>query len=378
MRIAQVANFVAPHSGGIRTVLHHLATGYHRSGHEVVQVVPGVARRRVPEAWGYREELAGRPIPRTGYRVLHPAPVRRLLAALTPDRIEVHDRLTLRGLGRWAAGRGVPALVVSHERLDRWAAQWLPAPVLRTRAAGALIDRSNAALAGSFATVVCTTGWAAAEFGRLPGVSVRIVPLGVDPAGFGPDRFDPRLRPPGGEPLLVMASRLSREKRPDLALRTVETLAGRGIPARLVVLGDGPMRADLAALAAERGLPVRFLGHRPPPEVAGWLATADVAIAPGPVETFCLAAVEALASGTPVVGNAASAIADVIGPAGLIADGTPDAFADAVEKLLHRSEFGRRAAARARAAHFGWAATVRDMLQIHEAAGAGDHPIGTC
>lgn len=376
MRIAQVANFVAPHSGGIRTVLNQLAQGYHRHGHEVVQFVPGPVRGTEETDWGRREMLAGWPAPGTGYRILRPGPVRQALAACGPDRIEVHDRLTLRGLGRWAAVRDVPAVVVSHERLDRLAGQWLPGPVRRSRPAGALIDRSNAALAAGFRAVVCTTDWAAAEFERLPGVSVRVVPLGVDTVRFAPDRARPSRRPPPGEPLLVMASRLSREKRPDLGLRTLAALVDRGVPAHLVVAGDGPQRAGLRAWAADRDLPVRFLGHVPQDELARWLATADVVLAPGPVETFCLSAVEALASGTPVVGNAASAMPAVLGSAGLVADGRADAFADAVQQLLDRPEPLRRKAARARAERFGWAATAAAMLEVHGAPVARGHPVG--
>lgn len=373
MRIAQVANFVAPHSGGIRTVLNQLAAGYHLHGHEVVQVVPGAGRATEPTAWGRREVLPGRPLPGTGYRILAPGPVRRALAAVVPDRIEVHDRLTLRGLGRWAAARDVPAVVVSHERLDRLAGQWLPGPVRRSRPVAVWIDRSNAALAAGFDAVVCTTDWAAEEFARLPGVSVRVVPLGVDTVRFTPERADPARRPAAGAPLLIMASRLSREKRPDLALRTLAVLADRGVAAQLVVAGDGPQRDGLQAWAADRDLPVRFLGHVPQDELARWLATADVALAPGPVETFCLSAVEALASGTPVVGNAASAVSTVLGPAGMVADGRADAFADCVELLLSRPEPVRRKAARAQAERFGWAATTRTMLEVHRE----PHPVGS-
>ncbi len=68
----------------------------------------------------------------------------------------------------------------------------------------------------------------------------------------------------------------------------------------LVVAGDGPLRRPLQASAAR--LPVRFLGHVASREsLAKLLATADVVIAPSPAETFGLSALEALASGTPVV-----------------------------------------------------------------------------
>ena len=369
MRIVQLANFVAPHSGGIRTVLEHLATGYAELGHEVVQLVPGPARHTAVMPWGRREVLHGWPMGRTGYRILRPATAFRALSRERPDRIEVHDRSTLRGVGRWAARRGVPAVVVVHERLDRLAWQWLPRPLSSSPMLGRLVEKNNAALAAGFAAVVCTTGWAAAEFDRLPAVTPHVVPLGVDTRRFGPDRADPSLRShltAGGEPLLVLTSRLSREKHPELALSTVAELARRGVPAKLVVIGDGPERSDLMALAARDRLPVRFLGHLPQPELARWLASADVAIAPGPVETFCLAALESLASGTPVVGHADSAVSSILGSAGLVAPGRPEAFADAVSTLLALPAGGRRAAARERALEFGWDVTVAGMLAVPE------------
>src|SRR5690242_5578824 len=97
-RIVQVANFVTPRSGGIRTVLAHLADGYAAAGQEVLQVVPGPARRRTVHSWGHRLELPGFVLPGTGYRVMRPEPVMREVTAFAADRLEVHDRATLRGL----------------------------------------------------------------------------------------------------------------------------------------------------------------------------------------------------------------------------------------------------------------------------------------
>lgn len=361
-RIAQVANFVAPHSGGIRTVLAELAGGYAEHGHEVVRVVPGAARRSEVTAWGRREVLPGVVVPRTGYRLLRPGAVRAVLDQCRPERIEVHDRSTLRSLGDWARTTDVRSTVVSHERLDRLLAQWLPGP-LATRAA----DVSNRRLAARFDTVLCTTGWAAAEFHRLPIGNLSEVPLGADPELFSPLAFDPAMRArlaPGADVLLVLASRLSPEKRPGVAIEAVRELVRRGLSVRLAVAGDGPMKARLRSEAGE--LPVTFLGHLPDRrDIARLLATADVVLAPGPVETFGLAAVEALACGTPVVVNTASALPGVVGPAGLAAPGSGTAFADAVRRVLQRPVERRRAEARARGQEYRWERTVRGFLACH-------------
>lgn len=358
--VVQLANFVTPVSGGLRTVLTHLADGYAEAGHEVVQIVPGDRDQVVPTSWGRIVRLRAPALPGTGYRVLvDAARVRAELAAAGPDRVEVHDRTTLRWVGRWARREGVPSLVVSHERLDRWLRVWLSARLPLDAAA----DRSNRALADSFDAVVCSTAWAATEFLRL-GVPVQQVPLGVDL-----DAFRPLAEPGTGEGVrLVMASRLSTEKRPDLAVAAAIELGRRGHRVRLQVAGSGPLRPALQRQAA--GHPVDLLGYLDGrQQLASLLAEADVVLAPGPVETFCLSGLEALACGTPVVGNVHSALPEVLGAAGRAAASTPRSFADAVEDLLADNAALRRSRARRRAEGFPWSATVQGFLGVHRLRG---------
>ena len=140
------------------------------------------------------------------------------------------------------------------------------------------------------------------------------------------------------------------------------------MPAVLVVAGAGPLLPVLQAEASKRQLPVQFLGYLGDPALLGTLlATADVVIAPGPVETFGLAALEALASGTPVVASAESALSEVIGAAGLAAAGEGPDYADAILELMARPESQRRRAAREQAERFPWAAAVDGFLAAHEA-----------
>ncbi|CAM5477910.1 GDP-mannose-dependent alpha-(1-6)-phosphatidylinositol dimannoside mannosyltransferase OS=Streptomyces fumanus OX=67302 GN=GCM10018772_48650 PE=4 SV=1 [Streptomyces fumanus] len=258
--------------------------------------------------------------------------------------------------------------MVSHETADGVLRTWgLPEAAAR-RAADALNTRT----AHAYARVVCTTEFAEREFVRIGARNVVRAPLGVDLAARHPALRDPGLRARharGDEMLLVMCSRLSVEKRPGTALDALQALRRRGVRAVLVVAGDGPLRARLAQRARERGLPVTFLGHVADRDALGALqASADVCLAPGPAETFGLAALEAMACGTPVVASASSALSEVIGSAGAVAADHGEAFADSVETLLTvRREGERRAAARARAECFGWDTAVAAFLAAHDA-----------
>jgi alpha-1,6-mannosyltransferase len=257
--------------------------------------------------------------------------------------------------------------MVSHETADGVLRTWgLPENAAR-RAADAL----NVRTAHTYARVVCTTEFAEREFVRIGARNVVRAPLGVDLVERHPALYDAALRARYArvdETLLVTCTRLSVEKRPGTALDALEALLRRGRKAVLVVAGDGPLRARLELRARERGLPVTFLGHVSDRDALGALqASADVCLAPGPAETFGLAALEAMACGTPVVVSTSSALPEVVGSAGAVAADHGEAFADAVDMMLGLPERERREAARARAECFGWNTAVDAFLAAHDA-----------
>ena len=370
----RLANYVAPASGGLRTSLRELGAGYQAAGHEPVLVIPGPEPGRRHTEQGLVITVPGWRVPATGgYRaILTRRPLQRLLDELEPDRLEVSDRTTLRWTGAWARARGVRSMMVSHDSLAGLMAMFSPPGVPAAR----LADHFNRRTAASYDVVVCTTAWAAAEFRRLGVPNLLQVPFGVDLACFSPQRRDEDLRArlaPGGQALLVHCSRLSPEKRPQRAIGALAELRRRGLPAVLVVAGDGPQRRALQAQA--RGLPVRFLRHISDRGLlARLLATADVVIAPGPVETFGLSALESLASGTPVVVSSRSALPEIVGPAGLATEDDDASCADAIQRMLERDVTGRRRLARQRAERYGWPAAVRGFLDAHGLAPRPDLP----
>lgn len=368
VKIAHLANFYGPTSGGLRTAMHALGQGYLDQGHDVLLVVPGAKDADETTAWGRRISIKSPLIPGTGgYRVIMGRrAVRKALRDFAPDVVEVSDRTTLRWVGAWAKRQRIPSVFFAHERADGILHANLPGWIARPRTVRAAADWHNRGTASRFAAIVCTTDYAREEFDRA-GLAAVTIPLGVDL-----DRFHPRNRHPevisqhasAGERVLLMASRLSTEKRPDLAIDAVRLLSERGNRVHLISAGSGNQARAMATRA--EGLPVTFLGFVTDREYfSQLLATADAVVAPGPIETFGLAALEALASGTPVVVNAASALPQVVAGAGVAAEGTPQAFADAIEALLARPESKRRADARNRAETMPWSATVSAMLRLH-------------
>lgn len=362
MRVVQVANFYGPRSGGLRTAVDRLGAEYCAAGHTVFLIVPGPHLERTTLPSGViRVSLPARLIPFTGgYRAVHPRPVTDLLEQLRPDALEVSDRLTLRSLGPWGQRHGVSTVMISHERLDRLAAQVLPMPAAR-----AVANMANRRTAANYDAVVCTTAFAREEFDRIGATNLMTVPLGVDLDQYHPRRRSAAVREQWAGPnqlLLVHCGRLSVEKHPHRSIDAVAALRDSGVDARLVVVGEGPLRARLERQAGR--LPVEFTGYIGCRDtVAGILASADIALAPGPHETFGLAALEALACGTPAVVSRTSALAEILtDDSGATADNDPGAIAQAVTTVLTRPETQRRRSARRRAEQFTWPRAAEGML----------------
>ena len=372
MRIVHVANFYGPSSGGIKTTLHELGRGYLKYGHEFIYIVPGPRYIKEQTPFGLKITLPSFTLPASGgYQIIRSnKQLLNLLEFLNPDRIEVSDRFTLLKVGRWAKQHKVASLVFSHETLNGLVKKYAPFVPISFR--NKFVNWHNRKLAASFDTVIATTEFAAAEFVRIKTTNLRKVALGVDLLGFKPENRDHKLRKEllkGAEYLLVHCGRMSPEKEPARSVQAVSELVKAGVNVRLIIVGGGPLWNKIRKQSL--GLPIEMLGYVASREkVAGYLAAADIAIAPGPLETFCLSALESLASGTPVVASKSSAVGEILNinsirPAGAVASDNGAEFAIAIKQLLNKGRL--RKVAREQAEKFSWANTVDAMLDVHGA-----------
>jgi phosphatidylinositol alpha-1,6-mannosyltransferase len=182
------------------------------------------------------------------------------------------------------------------------------------------------------------------------GVPVSLLPPGVDTERFRPDApgAEEVRRRHGigtGRPLVVCVSRLVPRKGQDVLIRALPAIRRREPDAALLIVGEGPSRGRLEAMAA--GVPtgsVVFAGQVSDAELPAYHAAADVFAMPCrsrlaglEVEGFGIVFLEAAAAGKPAVagdsGGAAEAVVD--GETGLVVDGRhPGAVAEAVGSLL--------------------------------------------
>ncbi|HEY3685466.1 MAG TPA: glycosyltransferase family 4 protein [Streptosporangiaceae bacterium] len=120
----------------------------------------------------------------------------------------------------------------------------------------------------------------------------------------------------GDRPILLTVARLAPQKGLGTLLDASRTWAGRPVPPLVLIAGDGPLRAELAARVADEGLPVRLLGDRS--DVADLLSVADVVVVPSVWEGQPLIVQEALRVGRPMVATRVGGMPSMIGEGGLL------------------------------------------------------------
>jgi len=291
--------------------------------------------------------------------VYDPRPLWRLLDPAHVDLVDIHEEpfslaaaevLILRALRRLHA----PFVVYSAQNLDKrypppfgWIERWV-----LWRAGGAYVCNHPAG-----------------ERLRRRGLRGELIelPLGVGTARF---RASPRSSPSG--PLRVgYVGRLTWQKGVGVLLDAIAGLDGW----QVVLVGDGPDRQALVAQAAALRISERalFVGHLGDEALAERYQALDVLVVPSLttpswVEQFGRVAVEAMASGVPVIASDSGALPDVIGDAGiLVPEGDPSALRAALEDLSRDPErwLTLQGAGLRRAERYSWSAVAEAHMAFY-------------
>ena len=170
------------------------------------------------------------------------------------------------------------------------------------------------------------------------GCQIEVIPNFIDPELYDRTKYNASLREQFGpnDRVLMHISNFRPVKRVRDVVRVFARVR-REIPSVLVMVGDGPDRVHAEAEAREQGVEDRvfFLGKIE--TVAPLLSAADLFLLPSQSESFGLSALEALASGVPVVGTAAGGLPEVVrdGVSGALCPvGDTDAMGSAAADIL--------------------------------------------
>ncbi|MBP9898193.1 MAG: glycosyltransferase [Gemmatimonadales bacterium] len=375
LAVLDISEYFGDRSGGVRTYLH--AKGRYIAARPSLRrtlVVPG-ASDAIHEQPGDRTyRLRGPAIPFASYRLmLATRSVARIIAHERPDVVEVGSAYLVPWLVSRARRRH-PAKVAwfYHSNLPR-----LVVPDFERRGVGpALVAR----LIGDYVrrlsrladVTLAASDFSAQELARWGVSQIERVTLGVDTEQFTPSRRVRRdaVRAQLGieaGPLVGFVGRLASEKQVDILLRAWPAVA-RQSGATLLIVGDGPQAARLAALA--RGQRVIMRPHLTDRDaLADLLAALDLYVSPAPFETFGLAVCEALASGVPVVSVDHGAAAELVRASGagrLAPLGDVTALSEAIVDALCCARAPLAAAARRHVErHHRWDIALGQLLDVY-------------
>ena len=172
----------------------------------------------------------------------------------------------------------------------------------------------------------------------VPSSRIEVIPNFIDTSVWRPDRVPCHREKlaPGGEKIIMHISNFRSVKRVEDVVEIFSAISSK-VPARLVLVGDGPDRPRALRRAAELGVQdqVLFLGKHS--SVDELLSCADAFLLPSENESFGLAALEAMACGAPVIASNAGGLPEVIdhGETGFMFDvGAVAEMADAGIRLL--------------------------------------------
>jgi glycosyltransferase involved in cell wall biosynthesis len=250
-----------------------------------------------------------------------------------PDLVHVATEFAMGYAGvRVAQQLGVPVVASAHTDYERYAARYRVDWAVRTG------WRYLRWFYGQAETVLCPTSVYERHLHARGVTHTTIWSRGVDGELFHPGRrsnaYRAALGAQSGDPVVTYIGRLAREKNLELLLAAWERVRHSCPAARLVLVGQGPLAADIAA----RQLPgVHLTGLLTGPDLAEAYASADLFAFPSVTETFGNVLLEAMASGLPAVAAAAGGVQEFARHGEncwLVAPDAVGAFADGILRVL--------------------------------------------
>jgi alpha-1,6-mannosyltransferase len=344
--VLDITKWFGETSGGVRTYLLQKARYVEaRPDLRQVLVIPG-PRDAITHGSGVRcYRLRGPRIPtQRPYRfMLATRSIRRIIQTENPSIIEVGSCFLVPWITSRAAKRSdVPLVFFYHSNLPRTISAFPERDHAARRRGHELAWRYVRKLDSLFELTICASQFAAQDLQRHGIERVERVPLGVDLAHFHPRRradamaTRERLGLPVDAPIAAFVGRFAREKEVDVLVRAWPEIERR-TDAYLVLVGDGPQRENLQALARSSKRICWMPYENDRERLADFLAAIDLFIAPCSIETFGLSALEALASGTPVLSANRGGVAEQVdrsGAGATFAPSDPGSLAEVATHLL--------------------------------------------
>ncbi|HVQ44895.1 MAG TPA: glycosyltransferase family 4 protein [Candidatus Saccharimonadia bacterium] len=365
--IVQVVSYYPPHTGGMENAAREISHQLAALGHHVeiftsniaapagrtqesgctVHRLPSLEIAHTPIIWSLFWQLM---------TVKHPSIIHVHVAqAYTPEIAYLVSRL-----------RRIPLVLHFHQDVGASGLAGKILPIYKKFSLGPLLRRAELVIAIS------------PTYRQFLVDAYRLHRLAIVSNGVGPEFFTPKtgFKPDSKRPLrLLYVGRLSWEKNVGLLIEATKNL---GRPVELQIVGNGPLEQNLAQIIAASPHPhahITMAGYKTKAELPAYYRQAQMVLIASDYEIQPLVALEAMASGTPVIGSRIPGLIDTLGDDGLIVDKTATAFRDGILQLADNptlwQTLSRRGQAKAKRLSWDQAATQLDTLY---AALSAHHP----
>ncbi len=353
MRIAFFADAYRPRVSGLVSSIDEFCTELTARGHDVCIVCPSYPASRMA---GVVEPFLTIRVPSTSGMVSREdrlaltwpeGEVLDQVDAFNPDIVHIQTEFSLGNLGRrYCRSRGLPVLSTCHTHYEMYMKSYfslIPEKVAR-KSARLFIRRTY-----SRDDFIITPSQEIRRVLESYGIDRNfvVIPTGVNDAFFKPgpeaaaafkaslERDFPRA---GAGPLLLYIGRIGEEKNLPMLMDAFEMVLAEVPEARLLLVGDGPWRAEGEAAGRARGLGDRLIwkGYMSRDLLPAVYSAADLFTFPSATETQGLVTIEAMLCGTPVVGVNRMGTAEIMAgdKGGLLAEDEAADFARKVVALL--------------------------------------------
>jgi glycosyltransferase involved in cell wall biosynthesis len=369
LTVAMVTETYPPEVNGVARTVGLMAEGLQKRGHFVQLVRPRQNGHDIAASGPHFEEVLGRGIPIPRYTQLKMGlPARGELVELWTRRRPNIVHIATEGPLGWsalAAARtlGIPVATDFHTNFHAYSRHygfaWLATPVM------AYLKRFH----NRADCTMVPTAELAEELEAAGYRGLRVVGRGVNPEVFHPGQRSRELRAQwgadDGTPVALCVSRFAPEKNFPLVIQAFEAMRSERPDIKLVLVGDGPMSAELS----RRNVGYVIAGRLVNGKLSQHYASGDIFLFPSTTETFGNVTLEAMASGLAIVAYRYAAARQhlVDGASALLPPfDNSAAFIDAACRMARDLAFARSlgAAARLAAVSLTWERIVGDFEQV--------------
>jgi glycosyltransferase involved in cell wall biosynthesis len=217
------------------------------------------------------------------------------------------------------------------------------------------------------AIAACSEGLRQRALNFFPDVKITSIPNGVDL-----ERFKPNERNEPSKSLkLITVGRLSPTKRVELLIDAVKLLNGRGLDARMKIVGGGSLKQKLRAIVSKQGLDssIEFAGRVDAGQMPRLYQESDIYVSATMQEGMSNAMLEAMASGLPIVTTECEGLEELINDNGIVVgDADAQIIALSIERITKDIDLYKNMSvvSRNKAEHFSWNAAAEKYIALYK------------